>query len=466
MYEKLGLFIHGKLISADDRPTQPIINPATGEVLAYLPHASTKDLDDALAAAHLAFQSWKYSSPMVRSSILRKVAQLTREQSRNIAHNLTLDQGKPLAEALSEVVSCADHADWHAEECRRIYGRVISPRQPDIRQLVIREPVGVCVAFSPWNFPYNQAIRKISAAIAAGCTIILKGPEDSPSAVMAIARLFQEAGLPPGVLNIVWGNPPEISNYLIRSPITRKVSFTGSVQVGKQLAALAGAHMKRITMELGGHSPVLVFDDADVERAATMLARFKIRNAGQVCISPTRFYVQKKVYDKFLSTFVDTLAKIKVGNGLDANVDMGPLAHERRVEMMGRFVENARKVGGSVVLGGDAISGKGFFFSPTVVTGLPDSAMLMQEEPFGPIAPIVSFSEIDEVIKRANSLPFGLASYVFTNNLKTATHVSNALEAGLVNINHFGSALPETPFGGIKDSGIGSEGGLKHLMVT
>lgn len=461
MYEKLGLFIHGKLISADDRPTQPIINPATGEVLAYLPHASTKDLDDALAAAHLAFQSWKYSSPMVRSSILRKVAQLTREQSRNIAHNLTLDQGKPLAEALSEVVSCADHADWHAEECRRIYGRVISPRQPDIRQLVIREPVGVCVAFSPWNFPYNQAIRKISAAIAAGCTIILKGPEDSPSAVMAIARLFQEAGLPPGVLNIVWGNPPEISNYLIRSPITRKVSFTGSVQVGKQLAALAGAHMKRITMELGGHSPVLVFDDADVERAATMLARFKIRNAGQVCISPTRFYVQKKVYDKFLSTFVDTLAKIKVGNGLDANVDMGPLAHERRVEMMGRFVENARKVGGSVVLGGDAISGKGFFFSPTVVTGLPDSAMLMQEEPFGPIAPIVSFSEIDEVIKRANSLPFGLASYVFTNNLKTATHVSNALEAGLVNINHFGSALPETPFGGIKDSGIGSEGGLE-----
>lgn len=461
MYEKLGLFIHGKLISADDRPTQPIINPATGEVLAYLPHASTKDLDDALAAAHLAFQSWKNSSPMVRSSILRKVAQLTREQSRNIAHNLTLDQGKPLAEALSEVVSCADHADWHAEECRRIYGRVITPRQPDIRQLVIREPVGVCVAFSPWNFPYNQAIRKISAAIAAGCTIILKGPEDSPSAVMAIARLFQEAGLPPGVLNIVWGNPPEISNYLIRSPITRKVSFTGSVQVGKQLAALAGAHMKRITMELGGHSPVLVFDDADVERAATMLARFKIRNAGQVCISPTRFYVQKKVYDKFLSTFVDTLAKIKVGNGLDANVDMGPLAHERRVEMMGRFVENARKVGGSVVLGGDAISGKGFFFSPTVVTGLPDSAMLMQEEPFGPIAPIVSFSEIDEVIKRANSLPFGLASYVFTNNLKTATHVSNALEAGLVNINHFGSALPETPFGGIKDSGIGSEGGLE-----
>ena len=461
MYEKLGLFINGKLISADDRHTQPIINPATGEVLAYLPHATVKDLDTALEAAHLAFQSWKNSSPMVRSSILRKVAQLTRDQSRDIAHNLTLDQGKPLAESLSEVSSCADHADWHAEECRRIYGRVILPRQPDVRQLVIREPVGVCVAFSPWNFPCNQAIRKITAAIAAGCTIILKGPEDSPSAVMAIARLFQEAGLPPGVLNIVWGNPPQVSDYLIRSPIVRKVSFTGSVQVGKQIAALAGAHMKRITMELGGHSPVLVFEDADIERAAKMLARFKIRNAGQVCISPTRFYVQKNVFEKFLEIFVDTLAKVKVGNGLDANVDMGPLAHERRVEMMGRFVENARKVGGSVVLGGDAISGKGFFFSPTVVTGIPDTAMLMQEEPFGPIAPIVSFNEMNEVINRANSLPFGLASYVFTNNLKTATHVSNALEAGLVNINHFGSALPETPFGGIKDSGMGSEGGLE-----
>lgn len=461
MYEKLGLFINGKLISADDRHTQPIINPATGEVLAYLPHATVKDLDTALEAAHLAFQSWKISSPMVRSSILRKVAQLTRDHSRDIAHNLTLDQGKPLAESLSEVISCADHADWHAEECRRIYGRVILPRQPDVRQLVIREPVGVCVAFSPWNFPYNQAIRKITAAIAAGCTIILKGPEDSPSAVMAIARLFQEAGLPPGVLNIVWGNPPQVSDYLIRSPIVRKVSFTGSVQVGKQIAALAGAHMKRITMELGGHSPVLVFEDADIERAAKMLARFKIRNAGQVCISPTRFYVQKNVFEKFLEIFVDTLAKVKVGNGLDANVDMGPLAHERRVEMMGRFVENARKVGGSVVLGGDAISGKGFFFSPTVVTGIPDTAMLMQEEPFGPIAPIVSFNEMNEVINRANSLPFGLASYVFTNNLKTATHVSNALEAGLVNINHFGSALPETPFGGIKDSGMGSEGGLE-----
>jgi succinate-semialdehyde dehydrogenase/glutarate-semialdehyde dehydrogenase len=461
MYEKLSLFINGKFIDTENRHSQPVINPATGEVLGYLPHATHTDLDLALESAHLAFQSWKKSSPMVRSSILRKVAELTRNQSKLIAHNLTLDQGKPLAESVSEIMTCADHCDWHAEECRRIYGRVILPRQPDVRQIVVREPVGVCVAFTPWNFPYNQAIRKISAAIGAGCTIILKGPEDSPSAVMAIARLFHEAGLPPGVLNIVWGNPPEISNYLIRSSITRKVSFTGSIVVGKQIAALAGAHMKRVTMELGGHSPVLVFEDADVERAAKMLARFKTRNAGQVCISPSRFYVQKSVYDKFLSVFVDTLSKIKVGSGLEPKVDMGPLAHGRRIESMSRFVEDARNVGGTVVLGGDAIIGNGFFFPPTVITNLPDNAKLMQEEPFGPIAPVVSFNDTDEVITRANSLPFGLASYVFTNNLKIATHVSNTLEAGLVNINHFGSALPETPFGGIKDSGMGSEGGLE-----
>jgi succinate-semialdehyde dehydrogenase/glutarate-semialdehyde dehydrogenase len=276
---------------------------------------------------------------------------------------------------------------------------------------------------------------------------------------MAIAQMFHDAGLPPGVLNLVWGDPPKVSDYLIRSPISRKVSFTGSVPVGKQLASLAGAHMKRVSMELGGHSPVLVFDDADVERAAKMLAKFKIRNAGQVCVSPTRFYVQKKAYDKFLAAFTDTLSNIKVGDGLDDGVEMGPLAHDRRVPAMERFVEDARRRGAKVVLGGDPIAGKGFFFPPTVITDLPDDAMLMTQEPFGPVAPIVTFDNIDEVIERANSLPFGLSSYVFTNSLQTATRVSNDLEAGMVNINHFGSALPETPFGGIKDSGIGSEGG-------
>jgi succinate-semialdehyde dehydrogenase/glutarate-semialdehyde dehydrogenase len=461
MYDQLALYIDGEFLSGDGRQTQDVTNPATLEVLGQLPHASEADLDRALQSAQRAFESWRRTSPMERSRILRKVAELSRERAQEIGRNMTMDQGKPLAEAVGEVVSCSEHAEWHAEECRRIYGRVIPPRNPDVRQFVLREPIGVCAAFTPWNFPYNQAIRKIAAALGAGCTIILKGPEDSPSAVMAIARMFHDAGLPPGCLNIVWGEPAKVSDYLIRSPIVRKVSFTGSVPVGKHLAALAGAHMKRVTMELGGHSPVLVFDDADVERAAEMLAKFKVRNAGQVCVSPTRFYVQAGAYDKFLAKFTDVLKNVKVGNGLETGTEMGPLAHERRVPSMTKFVEDARQRGAKVVLGGEALDRPGHFFAPTVLTDLPEDSMLMTEEPFGPVAPVVRFTDSDEVIKRANSLPFGLSSYVFTNSLKTATKVSNALEAGMVNINHFGSALAETPFGGIKDSGIGSEGGIE-----
>lgn len=461
MSSQYALYIDGEFLDAGQRNTQDVVNPANGDVLGKLPHATQQDLDRALQAAQRAFETWKHSSPMDRSAILRRVGELSRERAESIGRNITLDQGKPLAEAIGEVVSCADHTDWHAEECRRIYGRVITPRNPAVRQFVVREPIGVCVAFTPWNFPYNQAIRKVAAAIGAGCTLVLKGPEDSPSAVMAIAQMFHDAGLPKGVLNIVWGEPAKISDYLIRSPIVRKVSFTGSVPVGKQLAALAGQHMKRVTMELGGHSPVLVFADSDIDRAANMLAKFKIRNAGQVCVSPTRFYVQEAAYNQFLATFTDALKAIKVGNGLDDGVEMGPLAHERRVPAMAKFVEDARKCGGNVVLGGEAVGGVGNFFPPTVLTDVPDSSMIMNEEPFGPIAPVVKFKTTEEVLKRANSLPFGLSSYVFTESLKTATQVSNGLEAGMVNINHFGSALPETPFGGVKDSGIGSEGGTE-----
>lgn len=461
MYETLTQYIDGKFIEADGRDTLPVVNPATQETIGQLPKATQQDLDQALAAAARAFETWKHSSPTVRSDILRKVAQLSRDRAQDIGRNMTLDMGKPLAEAVGEVVSCADHADWHAEECRRIYGRIVPSRKPEVRQMVLREPVGVCAAFSPWNFPYNQAIRKISAAIGAGCTIILKGPETAPSAVVAIARAFHDAGLPPGVLNIVWGDPAFVSDYLIRSPIVRKISFTGSVPVGKQLAALAGAHMKRITMELGGHSPVLVFDDADVDRAAKQLAAFKVRNAGQVCVSPTRFYVHKKVYDRFLDGFVGALGAVKVGNGLDEATQMGPLAHQRRVPAMSRFVQDALDRGAKLALGGEPLTGTGSFFPPTVLTDLPDDAMLMTEEPFGPLAPVVPFSDTDEVIRRANSLPFGLSSYVFTNSLQTAHRAATGIESGMVNINHFGSALPETPFGGVKDSGIGSEGGLE-----
>ncbi|QHS38080.1 NAD-dependent succinate-semialdehyde dehydrogenase [Alcaligenes faecalis] len=461
MYQHLALYINGQFLDGQGRQTQAVINPADGSSLGQLPLASQADLDAALDAAQAAFKSWRHSSPMDRSAILRKVAELSRERAQEIGRNLTLDQGKPLAEAVGEIMSCADHADWHAEECRRIYGRVIPARNPKVQQMVLREPIGVCAAFTPWNFPYNQAIRKICAAIGAGCTIILKGPEDSPSAVMAIAQAFHDAGLPPGVLNIVWGVPQEVSDYLIRSPIVRKVSFTGSVPVGKQLAALAGAHMKRITMELGGHSPVLVLPDADVTRAARQLARFKIRNAGQVCISPTRFYIHDDIYTAFVERFTEELANVKVGDGLDPDTQMGPLAHERRIPMMQKFVDNALSLGGKVLLGGEQIKRDGFFFSPTVLTDLPDDALVMTEEPFGPIAPLTRYSDLDDAIARANSLPYGLSAYAFTQSLQDAHRLGTELESGMVNINHFGSSLPETPFGGVKDSGIGSEGGAE-----
>ena len=460
-YETLALYIDGKFIEAEGRKTEAVLNPATGEVLAQLPHATREDLDRALAAAQRAFTTWSRSSPLERSAVLRKVAELARARADAIGRNITLDQGKPLAESVGEVNVCAEHAEWHAEECRRIYGRVIPPRRADVRQMVLREPVGVCAAFTPWNFPFNQAIRKMVAALGSGCTLVLKGPETAPSAVVALARLFHDAGLPAGCLNLVWGVPSQISEYLIKSPIVRKVSFTGSIPVGKQLAALAGAHMKRGTWELGGHSPVLVFDDANVEQAATTLARLKTRNAGQVCVSPSRFYVQSKIYDRFAARFIETIKSINVGNGLEKSTQMGPLAHARRVDVMEAFVEDARSHGGEIVFGGARIKSPGNFFSPTVVTGLPDNAKLMTEEPFGPIAPLAPFTDPEDAIRRANSLPYGLSSYVFTESLKTATYAANAIEAGMVNINHFGSALSETPFGGVKESGIGSEGGTE-----
>jgi len=459
MYEELALYIDGEFIGAQGRTTQDVINPANREVLGQLPHATEADLDRALEAAQRAFESWRHSSPMERSEILRKVGQLSREQAEEIGRNITLDQGKPLQEAIGEVYGCADHADWHAEECRRIYGRIIPPRSPDVRQMVIREPIGVCAAFTPWNFPYNQAIRKICAAIGAGCSIIIKGPEDSPSAIIAIARMFHEAGLPAGVLNVVWGVPAEVSDKLIRSPIVRKVSFTGSVPVGKHLASLAGAHMKPITMELGGHSPVIVFEDADIPSAAKKLARFKIRNAGQVCVSPTRFYVHEDIFDSFKDIFVEELAHVRVDDGMKEGTEMGPLAHERRVEAMQQFVNDATERGAKVLLGGQAGRDDGFFYAPTVLIDVPLDAKVMTEEPFGPIAPLVPFTDHDAVIKQANSLPYGLSSYAFTTNLHTAHKVANGIESGMVNINHFGGALPETPFGGIKDSGVGREGG-------
>jgi succinate-semialdehyde dehydrogenase/glutarate-semialdehyde dehydrogenase len=460
-YPQLSLYIDGEFIQAGSRKEQDILNPATHQVIGKLPHATREDLDRALAAAARAFEGWKRTSPLERSKILRKAGELMRERAAEIGRGITLDQGKPLPESTGEVMACGEHAEWHAEECRRIYGRVIPARNDAVRQTVLREPVGVVAAFSPWNFPFSQAVRKVSAALGAGCTIILKGPEDAPSAVVALARIFHDAGLPKGVLNIVWGVPSEVSEHLLASPIVRKITFTGSTPVGKMLAARAAAQMKRCTMELGGHAPVIVCDDADLDQALRNLVTFKFRNAGQVCISPTRFYVQEGVYERFVADFVDKAKALRVGDGLAEGTQMGPLAQQRRVAAVASFVDDARERGASVLLGGAPMPGTGNFFAPTVIADLPDNARLLNEEPFGPVAGMVRFKTIEEVLQRANSLPYGLASYVFTQSNRNAHALSTGLAAGMVSINHLGLALAETPFGGINDSGMGSEGGME-----
>jgi succinate-semialdehyde dehydrogenase/glutarate-semialdehyde dehydrogenase len=463
MYPSLHCYIDGEFRGANARRRQPVRDPATHDLLGELPWAEAEDVSAAIAAAHRAFESWRRSSPMLRSDLLRRVAALARERVDAIAEGITLDNGKPLADARAEVLNGAEHIEWHAEECRRIYGRVVPARDPAVRQLVVREPAGVCAAFSPWNFPFGQAIKKVAAAVGAGCTMVLKGPEESPSAIVAMARLFHDAGVPPGVFNIVWGVPSEISRQLIESPQVRVVSFTGSVPVGRQLAALAGAHLKRMNLELGGHAPVLVFDDADVDAAATLLARLKTRNAGQVCVSPTRFLVQAGVHDAFVERLAHALESVKVGHGLDPQSQMGPLIHERRFEAVRTLIEDARAAGAQVRSGGNRLGDRGHFHAPTLLIDVPREARVMHEEPFGPIAALTRFTSLDEGLALANALPFGLAAYVFTRSIRTSTEVSARLEAGMVNINHSGMAHPELPFGGIKDSGLGSEGGQESF---
>ena len=463
MYSDVSLFINGEWCSGASGKTEAIVNPATGQVMARLAHADISDLDRALAAADAGFKVWRATSPHERYKLLRKAGELMRARAVEVAELMTLEQGKPLGEAKMEAMAAADIMDWYAEEARRMYGRVVPARADGVSQLVIKEAVGPVAAFTPWNFPINQAVRKLSAALAAGCSVILKGPEETPASCAALVRVFADAGLPTGVVNLVFGVPAEISSYLIAHPVIRKITFTGSTAVGKKLAALAGEHMKRATMELGGHAPAIVFADADVQGAARMLAAAKFRNAGQVCVSPTRFLVHESVYSQFVDTFVAAASSIKVGSGLEKETRMGPLANSRRVEAMEMFVADAVSKGAKLLLGGKRIGTEGYFFEPTVLVNVPLSARIMTEEPFGPVVPIASFSSFDEVVAEANRLPYGLAAYAFTASLKTATAIGAAFESGMVSINHFGLALPETPFGGVKDSGYGSEGGTEGI---
>jgi succinate-semialdehyde dehydrogenase/glutarate-semialdehyde dehydrogenase len=462
-YSPLQLLIDGQWLSGGGRESEPVINPATGETLAMLPHASKADLDAALEAAHKAFKTWRNVSANERSRMLRTAATTMRERVNQIATVLTLEEGKTLAEAKGEVHAAAEIFEWAAEESRRAYGRVVPSRAVGMRQLVIKEPVGPVAAFAPWNFPAVTPARKIAAAIAAGCSIIIKPSEETPATTLEMARALMDAGLPAGVLNVVFGVPSNVSTHLIGSSIIRKMSFTGSTVVGKQLTAMAANTMKRVTMELGGHAPVLVFDDADVDVAAKQLVAGKFRNSGQVCVSPTRFFVQENAYGKFVQRFTELTQALSVGNGMDANTKMGPLANPRRLDAMDKFVSDAKKNGAKITAGGDAVGGKGFFWKPTVMTDVPKNAKIMNDEPFGPLAPIVPFKTFDEVIEQANRLPYGLASYAFTGSSKTATAVSDALETGMVGVNTLMISLPETPFGGVKDSGYGSEGGTEGL---
>ena len=464
-YPDVKLFIAGEWRDAIAGETIPVSDPATEEVIGKIAHARKADLDLALEAADKGFKIWRDTSPFERSKLMRKAADILRERVDAIAYMMTREQGKPLAQSKMEVLGAADTIDWFAEEARRTYGQIIPARFTGVSQMAIKLPVGPVAAFTPWNFPINQIVRKLSAALAAGCSIIVKAPEETPASPAELIRAFADAGVPSGVIGLVYGVPAEVSEYLIPHPVIRKISFTGSTPIGKHLASLAGKHMKRATMELGGHAPVMIFDDADLDKAIEITALSKFRNAGQVCVSPTRFLIQDGIADKFLDGFVKAAEAIKVGNGLEANTVMGPLANERRIPAMEALIQDAVASGGELKTGGKRIGNKGNFFEPTVLANVPTSAKIMNDEPFGPIAIVNRFSTFEDAVEEANRLPFGLASYAFTGSVKTAHELGRQVEAGMLTINHNGLALPEVPFGGIKDSGYGTEGGSEAVQA-
>jgi len=463
-YPNTQLFIHGEWRDAVDERTLPVFNPASGQEIGRVAYAAQTDLDRALESAQKGFETWRDMTPMERSKIMRRAAALIRERADNIATLLTQEQGKPLMEAKAEVLAAPDIIEWFAEEGYRIYGRIVPSRSSlAIRQMVIRDPVGPVAAFTPWNFPINQVVRKLAPALAAGCSMIVKAAEETPAAPAALIKAFQDAGLPPGVLNLVYGNPAEISSYLIQHPIIRKITFTGSTPVGKQLAALAGQHMKRVSMELGGHAPVIVCEDADIALAVRCAGSAKFRNAGQVCISPTRFLVHESACHEFVSALAAHAQSLKVGDGLAEGTQMGPLANPRRLTAMAELTQDAVNKGATLVHGGQRLGEVGNFWQPTILADVPLDAKIFNDEPFGPVAAIRSFKSLDDAFHEANRLAFGLAGYAFTRSLKTADLLTRRVEVGMLWINMPAMPSAEMPFGGIKDSGYGSEGGPEAL---
>lgn len=463
MYPNTQLYINGQWQDAQAGETLAVINPATEQEIGRVAKAKTSDLDLALKAAEQGFQVWKDTAPAERAKIMKKAAILLRERVEKVAEIMTLEQGKPLKQAKIETLGAADVIDWFAGEAVRSYGQLIPARQHDIHSYTVKTPVGVVAAFTPWNFPINQIVRKMSAALAAGCSIIVKGPEETPASPAQLIQAFHDAGLPQGVVSLVYGEPAEISEYLIPHPIVRKISFTGSTPVGKQLAALAGQYMKKATMELGGHAPVLIFKDANLDVAVKEMLASKFRNAGQVCIAPTRFLIEREVYDEVVSKIKTHTEALKVGNGLDADVDMGPMIHARGYANIQKLIQNAIEKGAELVCGGAALEGDGYFMQPTVLKDVPYEADCMHKEPFGPLILCRPFDSYAEAIQEANRLEFGLAAYAYSSSNKTCLDLGRDVQSGMLTINHVGLGLPELPFGGLKDSGYGTEGGSEAI---
>ncbi|RQS58328.1 NAD-dependent succinate-semialdehyde dehydrogenase [Burkholderia sp. Bp8986] len=462
-YDALHLFINGEWIGASERETAPVINPATQIEIGRVPLATAADLDRALQVTAQAFDVWRNTVPAERARILKRAAELMRERAEHIATVMTLEEGKPLAESRDEVLRAADYFEWFAEEARRIDGRVVPSNRPGVQQLVKKQAIGPVAAFTPWNFPAITPARKLSAALAAGCSVIIKPGEESPATALALARALDDAGLPKGVLQVVFGVPDQVSKQLIASPVIRKVTFTGSVPIGRLLSARAAEGVKPITLELGGHGPVLVFNDADVEKAAVEGAANRFRGTGQICISSTRFLIQRDVYDEFVGHFVRAANALKVGNGMDAGTQVGPLANPRQLAKMEELIADAVERGARVLAGGKRIAGEGYFFEPTVLADVPKDARVMHEEPFGPIAVLMRFDAFADGLAEANRLPYGLSAYAFTRSARTAIDVADGLEAGMIGINQYRIVSTELPFGGMKESGHGSEGGTEGI---
>jgi len=459
-YPELELYIDGRWKRADG---QAVLNPADETVLGTVPSATIADLDDAIAAAERGFKVWRKTSPAKRTQIILKAASLIRERANEMAVAMTLEQGKPIEQARLEILRGCDIIEWDATEGLRMYGRVI-PSEEGMRHTVLRQPIGPVAAFSPWNFPMSSPGRKVAGALSSGCSIILKASEETPAGAVQLVRAFHDAGLPPGVLNLVFGNPAEISGRLIPQASIRLITFTGSIPVGKSLAEMAGRYMKPAIMELGGHAPVIVCDDVDPAATAATSVTGKSRNAGQVCVAPTRFFVQESIYKRFADTFAEKAAQLRVGNGLDPSTQLGPLANARRIDAMENFVADAKARGARVLAGGQRIGNNGYFFPLTVLADVPDGARAMRDEPFGPLALINPVRDLDEAIEKANALPYGLAAYAFTRSAENADRLATEVEVGNLSINHFVASVAETPFGGVKESGYGREGGTEGLQ--